>query len=78
MSAGLIPADPTAESIEEIVACAERRVVRAAVRLERAQREHDEAVTALRFARENRRAWKAAHPDDQFEMFDPLPALSAS
>lgn len=66
---GLTPADPTLESIEEIISCAERRVKRAGERLERAQVELGDAAAALVHAREERSAWVVANPDPQMEMF---------
>lgn len=66
---GLTPAEPTLESLEEVVSCAERRVKRAGLRLERAQEELGAAAAALVRAREDKAAWLLANPQDQMEMF---------
>ncbi|MBB3956861.1 hypothetical protein [Novosphingobium sediminicola] len=67
---GLTPSEPTLESIEEIISCAERRVKRAGLRLERAQEELGGAAAALVRAREDKAAWLLANPQDQLEMFE--------
>ncbi|WCT78896.1 hypothetical protein [Novosphingobium humi] len=66
---GLTPSDPTLESIEEVISCAERRVKRAGERLARAQKELGDAAAALVLARDDRAAWLVANPDPQLEMF---------
>lgn len=66
---GLTPAEPTLESVEELVSCAERRVKRAVERLASAQREVADAAAALTRATEDRAAWIIANPDPQLEMF---------
>lgn len=66
---GLIPADPTLESIEELVACAQRRVTRAQERLTSAQQEYEDAIAAQTRAEDDRAAWIIANPDPQLEMF---------
>lgn len=66
---GLTPAEPTLDSLEEVIACAERRVKRAGLKHERAQDELGAAATALVRAREDKAAWLLANPQDQMEMF---------
>jgi hypothetical protein len=66
---GLTPAEPTLESLEEVVSCAERRVKRAAEKHERAQVELGDAAAALTLARGELSAWVEAHPEPQMEMF---------
>lgn len=66
---GLTPAEPSLERHEEIVACAERRVRRASIRLDRAQAELADAAIALVSARTDLEDWIEANPDDQLEMF---------
>lgn len=62
MIEGLTPAEPTLDGLEEIVSCAERRVKRAATRMERAQAELGDAAAALVQARDERAAFIAADP----------------
>lgn len=69
MIEGLTPSEPTLESIEEIISCAERRVKRAGLKLERAQDELGASAEALVRARDAKAAWLLANPQDQMEMF---------
>lgn len=70
MITGLTPSAPTLESMEELVSCAERRVKRAAYKLDRQERELGDAAAALVKARDDLAAWIAAHPEPQMEMFE--------
>ena len=65
--AALIPSEPNQQSIDELITCAERRLVRASERTERARIEFSDAVEALTQARQARVDWMAANPDPQIE-----------
>lgn len=67
LTAALTPSVPTLESVSELIACAERRLVRASERMERAQTEFSDAVEALTQARQAKEDWIAANPDPQIE-----------
>jgi hypothetical protein len=66
---GLTPTAPTLESHDEIVAHQDRRVKRAAQKLDNAQEEVGAAAAGLTQARAGREAFIAENPDEQGEMF---------
>lgn len=59
------PAPLSIDLVENLVACSERRLRRAAERLERAQDELVAAQAALARARDERAAWIVNNPDPQ-------------
>ncbi|GFM29247.1 hypothetical protein [Novosphingobium sp. PY1] len=65
---GLTPAEPDLPRLETIITLCEQRVERAAVRLQRATAEHDDAATALESARAARDHWIANNDDPQLMM----------
>lgn len=59
---------PERAKLNSLIEHCERRVTRAAERLQAAQTESDDAAGALAFAHERLAAWIEANPDPQMEL----------
>lgn len=68
----MTPLEPSLDRHNEIVACCERRFLRADEKLSAAAAEHNDSHAALRAAREARAQYIAENPDPQLSILDAI------